>query len=191
MMIQKNFYVDTSPEIDVINVFHEVDSVIKESKVCQGLVTLMAPLEMASFVILDSRKDADKKFKEELTDFLKESEKIRVDSPASAPVKKSGIGRLHSLETLQILSGPKISKEMLMFFMGRTLTLPLSQGAMAMDPWDHVYLLDVGTEGRRREFFVQVIGEEANKDQGRMPLRGPAVRGGKKGPPPQGPSVKV
>ena len=123
MMIQKNFYVDTSPEIDVINVFHEVDSVIKESKVCQGLVTLMAPLEMASFVILDSRKDADKKFKEELTDFLKESEKIRVDSPASAPVKKRGIGRLHSLETLQILSGPKISKEMLMFFMGRTLTL--------------------------------------------------------------------
>ena len=178
MITQKNFFIDTSEDVDLINVIHEVKGVVREAGVQQGLVTLVSPLAMASFVILDSREEAPEKFKKELEEFLKgdegDEDSEDLDSP---PPKKKGMGRVRPIEKRSSVVAATMTKGLFMSLMGRSLSVPLVKGELSLDPWEKIYLLDLSPEGRRREFLIQVVGE-GDQAGGRQPTVHPGGQGG-------------
>ncbi|MDO8643736.1 MAG: hypothetical protein Q7S00_02065 [bacterium] len=42
-MFSKSFYVDTNPERNVVNIIHDLNQGIRESKLAQGLLTVVSP----------------------------------------------------------------------------------------------------------------------------------------------------
>ena len=191
MILQKNFYVDTTAGIDLIDIYHEVHRVVLESKIKQGLVTLVVPLAMGGFVVLDSHEESLARFKQELAEFLRHQGQSSDPGPQTTLPQKKSIGKLRASEMPMPPPQQNMSQGLLMTLVGRSLSLPLSAGAVSMDPWDHIYLLDLDAAGRRREFIVQVMGDGAGQTAGQPMGRRPGMRGGPPGQPPPGPAVKV
>lgn len=63
------------------------------------------------------------------------------------------------LETL--LSNPVFKH-----FLCKSLTLSVEKGRLTIEPWQEVFLIDYETSGRRREFRVQTVWEQAPQSPG-------------------------
>jgi len=57
--------------------------------------------------------------------------------------------------------GPRIAAAML----GRTLTIPMSAGKLCLGSREEPVLIDLEKSAKRREFYVQVISEQAPTQQ--------------------------
>ncbi|MBI1908936.1 MAG: YjbQ family protein [Deltaproteobacteria bacterium] len=55
----------------------------------------------------------------------------------------------------------------------RSLTLPVEKGDLLLAPREQIFLIDSDPSGRRREFWVQVIGDGAGAAKKAAPIRGP------------------
>lgn len=51
----------------------------------------------------------------------------------------------------------------------RSLSIPFKNGELILDPKQMIYLIDKSPSGKRREFFVQVMGETAPEPEAREP----------------------
>ncbi len=53
MIVVKNFYIDTSKGMDLINIGHEVRQVVREAKADNGMVTVMSPFGGAAVAVME------------------------------------------------------------------------------------------------------------------------------------------
>lgn len=51
----------------------------------------------------------------------------------------------------------------------RSLSIPFQNGELLLEPKQMIYLVDQSTTGKRREFFVQIMGEAAPAKQPARP----------------------
>lgn len=59
------------------------------------------------------------------------------------------------------------------YVLAKSLTLSVEKGRLTIEPWQEVFLIDYETSGRRREFRVQTVWEQApQQGAGGMPPPG-------------------
>ena len=137
MIFLKKYYVNTTPEVDVLSLIHDIRYAIRDSKATEGLVTVTVPAPAAGVVILEALPELMEQLKTALTIFPGE-----------------GIEALTRRKEA-VAVGPRIKGAML----GRSLTLPLTHGELVLAPREEVMLVDFETIVQRREFVVQVMSE--------------------------------
>lgn len=149
----RNYFINTTEEIDVLSVIHEVTRTLRESTIPDGLVTVIVPGPGGALTIVEPLPDVLDRLKEALGQFPGEGTQTVNRRKEEIPV------------------GPRISAAML----GKSVQIPVSAGKFVLGPREEVVLIDFEREGRRREFTVQVMGE-APQQQQQQQGRGPAPR---------------
>jgi len=144
MIFLKNYFVNTTEEVDVISVIHEVNYSVKDSKIPDGLVTVIVSDPGGAVTILEPLPDIVDQFKEALEIFPGEGMETLSRRKEPIPV------------------APRIKAAML----GKTVQIPLKEGKLVLGPREEVVLIDFENTGKRREFFVQVMGEAPTQPGG-------------------------
>ena len=149
MIFLKNYFVNTTGGVDVISIIHEINYCVKDSKIPDGLVTVIVPAPGAALTILEPLPDLVAAFKETLEIF-------------------PGEGSTLSKRKEPIDFAPRVKAAM----MGKTIHIPLQKGKLILGAREEVVLVDFETEAKRREFYVQIIGEAPpQQPPGRPPPR--------------------
>ena len=61
---------------------------------------------------------------------------------------------------------PFVANQLLRCFLPKTLTLPIEQSRLSIEPRQEIFLIDYETAGRRREFRVQIHWEAKEAEEG-------------------------
>lgn len=152
MIFLRNYFVNTTDDVDVISVIHETNRAIREAGLSEGLVTILVPGPGAGVAIIEPLPD------------------IVATLKKAAEVFPGGGVETIDRRKSEISIGPRIAAVML----GKTLGLPISQGRLVLAPREEIVVVDFERVSKRREFFVQVMGEAPQKQQ--QPQRAPAPR---------------
>ncbi len=152
MILLKNYFLNTTDGVDLLSVIHEVNRTLREAAVPDGVVTLSIPEAGAGLVLL-----------EPLPDILDEFRKALQIFPGQ------GVETL-SRRKEEIDVGPRIAAAML----GRTMSIPFRAGKLLIGAREEPVLIDLEKHGRRREFYVQILGEGGEQPQ--APARPGAAR---------------
>ncbi len=139
MILLKNYYVNTTSEIDVLTIIHEINATIQESGITEGAVNIIVPEPGGALAIIEPLADITEQFKEALKIFPGE-----------------GI-RTKDKRKEEIDVGPRIAAAML----GNAIQIPFTKGKLVLGAREEPVLIDLEKAVKRREFYVQVIGESA------------------------------
>lgn len=153
MILLKNFFVNTTEDIDVISIIHEINRAIAEAAIPEGLASVVVPAPGGALVIIEMLPDIVEQLKAAIRVF-----------PVEGQFAKN-----RRKEEINI--GSRVAAAML----GRSLQLPVTGGRLLLAPREEVVLVDLETTGRRREFYVQVVGETPQQ-AGQQQQRGTAQR---------------
>lgn len=55
---------------------------------------------------------------------------------------------------------PLLANQLIRCLLPKSVFVPVEKGRLMIDPWQEVFLIDYETMGRRREFRVQIYGEQ-------------------------------
>jgi len=161
MIFLKSYFVNTTIEVDVISVIHEVNRAIREANVPTGLATIVVTEPGGAITVLEPLPELVAQFKEALEVFPGEG--IETLSRRKEPIPVA----------------PRIKAAML----GKSIQIPFDNQRLILGPREEVVIVDFEKTGKRREFYVQVMGE-AQAAGG--PHRGaPPPRGAKPPVPPK------
>jgi len=151
MILLKNYFVNTTDGVDVLTVIHEVQRTIREAGATEGTVTVIVPEAGAALAVIQPLP--------EIVELLKEALKVYPGEGVLAKTRRK--------EEIDV--GPRIAAAML----GKSLTIPLSEGKLVLGSREEPVLIDLEKTGRRREFSVQVVTEAAQQQR---PAGRPAQR---------------
>jgi|GEM_PF-1372203 thiamine phosphate synthase YjbQ (UPF0047 family) len=154
MILLKNYFVNTTSSIDVISVLHEVNRTLTESGVTEGLATAVVPEPGGALAIIEPLPDIVDRFKEMVSSFMGEG------------------GQTVSRRKEEIDIGPRVAAAML----GKILHVPVAEGRLVLGKREEPVLIDMEKGGRRREFYVQVMGEGPAAGQPARPMPPPRRR---------------
>lgn len=143
MILLKNYFLNTTEGVDLLSVIHEVNRTLREAAVPDGVVTLSIPEPGAGVVLLEPLPDILDQFRKALQLFPGE-----------------GVETL-SRRKEEIDVGPRIAAAML----GRTMSIPFRGGKLLVGAREEPILVDLEKHGRRREFYVQILGEGGEQPQ--------------------------
>lgn len=123
---------------DIIDITPRVRSILKESSVADGLVTIFCPGSTGSITTIEYESGV-------LQDLKRALEKI---APSDIPYKHDerwgdGNGFAHVRAAL----------------MKPSLSVPVVSGKMTLGTWQQIVFIDFDNRGRHRELIVQVMGE--------------------------------
>lgn len=139
----KRYYVNTTEEVDVISIIHELEYALRDSKGPEGLLTAIVPHPGAGLVVITPIPEVIEELKTTLDVFGSE-----------AGTAKDRLKKEREI-------GPIIQSAIL----GRTVHIPFEEGELMIDPYDDVLLLDFEHKKGRREFIVQIISEAPAPEQ--------------------------
>lgn len=149
MLFLKRYYIDTTDEVDVISVIHDLKYALRDSKSPEGLLTAIVPAPGASLVLMPAI--------DEVIEELKASVQV---FGAEAGTAKDKLKR-------EINVGAVVQSTIL----GRTVHIPFQEGKLLIDPYDDVFLFDFEPKKGRREIIVQVFSEAPPPQQGAGRMR--------------------
>ncbi|MFH0799773.1 MAG: YjbQ family protein [Pseudomonadota bacterium] len=139
MILLKSYFIDTTEEVDVISIIHEINRTIREAGVQDGLMTVAIPAPGGAVTVLEPLPDIVQQFKEAIRVFPGEGMEVRNKRKEDISVS------------------PRVTAAMI----GKTLQVPIGGGKLMLGPREEVVLIDIERNGRRREFCVQIMGEAA------------------------------
>jgi secondary thiamine-phosphate synthase enzyme len=150
MVFLKNYFVNTTSEIDFLQVTSDVRYAIRDSSAKNGLVTVFVPGPGAAVSVFEPL--------DEVKDDLKAS------FAALAEGEKKGKDKYKQ----DVDAAPRV----LAALVGRSAAVPFKDAKLVMAPYDEIFLIDLEKKAGRREFVVQVIGEDAPAQGQQPPQRG-------------------
>lgn len=133
---------NTTREVDLLNVTHDVARALRESQILNGLLTVYVPGSTAGVVILENDKVIHDEFKNMIASFVPESSGPR-------PSRRSGSGHLENHLRAALLH--------------QSVSIPVKDGRLMTGPWQEVWAIDFDDKVGRRELLVHVMGEGAEK----------------------------
>ena len=155
MIVLKHYYVNTTKEVDFLSIIHDVRYAIRDANAKDGLVTVIVPDSSAALTIIEPIPA--------VIEELKIAFEIFAGEGATATDRRK--------VTIDI--SPRVQAAML----GRSLSIPLKDGKLIIDPYEEIYLIDFDKTGKRRQFCVQVMVEDAPaKPAGQPPKTAPAKK---------------
>ena len=132
------FTIDTEGETDIIDMTREIETIVKDSKIGSGMVTIWVAGSTAGVSTIE--------YEGGLIGDLKETyEKI---APRHADYAHNlrwhdGNGYAHIRASMT----------------GQGLTIPIVNGILIRGTWQQIILIDFDNRSRRREITVQIVGE--------------------------------
>ena len=139
MIFLKNYFINTTAEIDFLPLTADIRYAVRDSTAKNGLVTVIVPGPAVSVVVMEPIA--------EVIEGLKAAfELFAAENIEGTDKRRQKIG-----------VSPRIQAAMV----GRSVSIPLKDLKLALDPYEEVYLIDFDNNPRRREFIVQIIYEEA------------------------------
>lgn len=137
-----NAYLNTSKDVDILNVTHDVKRALREANIQNGLITVYVPGTTAGVVILENDPAVHEDLKKLVTSFVPDSGGIR-------PQRKSGSGRVEA--------------HLRAAFLTSSVSIPVKDGRLLLGPWQEVVVIDFDDKVGRREVTVHVMGEAPEK----------------------------
>jgi len=148
MIFFKNCFVNTTKDVDVISIIHDVRFAVRDSGVTEGLATVIVPDPGASVTIIQPLDEVIEELKDALKVFPGEGKETK--TRRKEPVKV----------------GARIKAAML----GKSLSIPFREGKLVLGVREEIVLVDFEEDAKRREYVVQVLGDaggvECGKDRG-------------------------
>jgi len=137
MVITETISINTKGFCDIINITPQVLSIVEQSSVANGLVTIFCAGSTGSITTIEYESGALKDLKETL-------ERI---APSDIPYAhdrrwEDGNGFSHVRAAL----------------MKPSLTVPLVNGKLTLGTWQQIVFLDFDNRERHRDIIVQIIG---------------------------------
>lgn len=137
-------YLNTTKEVDILDVTHDVKRGFRDSKVLNGLLTVYLAGGGAGVVILENEPSLRLKLKELVLSLVPSAGGAR-------PVRKSGTGRDEAH-----LQGALLPT---------SVTLPIKDGRLLLGAWQEAIAFDFDDKMGRREIFIHVMGEGAEEKE--------------------------
>lgn len=137
MIFLRNYFIDTTNSVDVISIIHEVGRTIRESNIKDGFVNILVPAPGGGLAILEPLPDIVSKFKEALQIF----------PVAGADTKNR--------RKEEISIAPRVVSAIV----GKTMQVPFAVQKLLLGPREEIILFDMELTAKRREFYVQVVGD--------------------------------
>jgi secondary thiamine-phosphate synthase enzyme len=139
MIFTETISIHTKGFCDIIDITPQVRSVLKQSSVANGLVTVFCPGSTGSITTIEYETGV-------LQDLKRALEKI---APSDIPYKHDerwgdGNGFAHVRAAL----------------MKPSLSIPVVSGKMTLGTWQQIVFIDFDNRGRHREIVVQILGDE-------------------------------
>lgn len=144
MVFLKSYFVNTTTEVDFLPITSDVRYAIRDGNGKDGLVTVFVPGAGASIIAFEPIKEVIDELKTVVEMFAGEKEHC-IDKRKE-----------------QVMLASRIQTAIF----GRSISLPIKDGRLIMDPYEEIYLIDFDKKIRRREFFVQVMSEDAQAQAG-------------------------
>ena len=139
MIYTETISINTNGFCDIINITQPVLSILKQSLITNGLITIFCPGSTGSITTIEYESGVLQDLKEAL-------ERI---APSDIPYKHNerwgdGNGFSHVRAAL----------------MKPSLTVPLVNGKLTLGTWQQVVFIDFDNRGRHREIVVQIVGNK-------------------------------
>lgn len=152
MIFLKSYFVNTTSNVDVVSIIHEVNRAVRESNIPDGLVTVSAPGPGAAVTIIEPLPDIVAGLKNTLQAF------------------SGGLADTKNRRKEEIEIRPRVLAAMI----GKSVQLPAKAGKLVIGPREEIVIVDMEKGGLRREFYVQVMGDAPQQAQ--QPQRGAPPR---------------
>ena len=139
MILTERISLNTKGFCDIINITPQVFSILKQSSVANGLITIFCPGSTGSITTIEYESGVLQDLKDAL-------ERI---APSDIPYAhdrrwEDGNGFSHVRAAL----------------MKPSLTVPLVNGKLTLGTWQQIVFIDFDNRGRHREIVVQIVGDE-------------------------------
>lgn len=135
MTFLKSYFINTTEEVDVLNISNDVKYAIRDSGGKDGLATVIVSGPGAGVTTLESIP--------EVIEELKVAFEVFAGEGATAKDKKK--------EEVQV--NPRVQAAIL----GRSVSIPIKDARFVLDPYEEIFLVDFDKKVRRREFKVQIM----------------------------------
>jgi len=138
MILTETISLNTKGFCDIINITPQVFSILKQSSVANGLITIFCPGSTGSITTIEYESGMLQDLKDAL-------ERIAPSDIAYAHDRRweDGNGFSHVRAAL----------------MKPSLTVPLVNGKLTLGTWQQMVFIDFDNRGRHRELVVQIIGD--------------------------------
>ena len=143
MAFIKSYFVNTTNDVDILSIIHDVRYAVRDSKAVEGLVTVIVPGAGASVMIFEPI--------EEVKEELKIAFELFAGEGGEALNKKK--------EKISVSAHVQATT------FGRQISIPLSKGKLVIDPYEDIFLIDFEKKSVRREFLIQVLSEAKEADE--------------------------
>lgn len=144
-------FFNTSDQIDVFSLHHDIGRALREAQIQNGLVTAYSPNGTTALTILEKDETIQEALKILLKSFVPEPNQPR-------PQRKSGTGNLEFHLRAALLSS--------------SLSIPVQDGRLLLGHWQEVFVYDFDNRAGRCEIQIQVLGEQGQA-QGQGGRQGP------------------
>lgn len=138
MIVTKTMKIKTKGELAMVNITEDVQSVVKESKVNDGIATVFVPGSTAAVTTIEYEPGL-------LNDFPNMLERIAPKNITYEHEQMWHDGNGHSHVRASLV--------------GPSLTVPFENKQLMLGTWQQIVLIELDIRSRNRNLVVQVIGE--------------------------------
>lgn len=138
MVYGNKISISTQGYSDIHNITDEVFSIVKESKIKDGMVLIHAIGSTASISTIEFEEALNQDFKDQLEEFIAHNKHTRHGNTWG---DDNGFSHIRAT------------------FMGPSITVPVSHGKLVLGTWQQIIVIDHDNRSRIREIFIQILGE--------------------------------
>jgi len=125
----------TAGELDFVDITQDVQQVVQNSRVKNGIVSVFVPGATAAIVMNENERNIIEDFRRAIANL----------APASAAYRHGDNARSHIRAMI----------------LGPSETIPVRDGSLQIGTWQSVFLVELDVRPRNREVVVRVIGTSA------------------------------
>ena len=138
MVFGKELNIDTKGFSDIKNITEQVGSIVTDSSIIDGLVSISVIGSTASISTMEFEPALSEDIKDQLEEFASRNKPSRHSQTWG---DDNGFSHIRAT------------------FMGPGIVIPIKGGKMVLGKWQQIVVIDHDNRPRSRKIFIQVIGE--------------------------------
>jgi secondary thiamine-phosphate synthase enzyme len=140
-VVTKKIKLKTKGNIDIINITDDLQKIVEQEKVIDGILTVFVPGATGSVATIEYEDELIKDTKEFFLELVREDKIYKHNR-----THFNGNATSHLRATL----------------LGPSLVIPITENRLQLGVWQHVVFIDFDNRERNREIIVKIIGLKDN-----------------------------
>jgi secondary thiamine-phosphate synthase enzyme len=140
-VVTKKIKLKTKGNIDIINITDDLQKIVEQEKVIDGILTVFVPGATGSVATIEYEDELIKDTKEFFLELVREDKIYKHNR-----THFNGNATSHLRATL----------------LGSSLVIPITENRLQLGVWQHVVFIDFDNRERNREIIVKIIGLKDN-----------------------------